>query len=211
MSRLFPERLTLTLAQGGIEALQAASLPKSRVTVVLSNQFVRYAIVPWSDALAGAAEETAYVRHHFVRIHGERAKAWSFRASPAAAGAPRLCSAIDANLLSALKASFENSKAKLVSVQPRLMSAFNRWRGAVPAAGAWLVLVEPQRACIGLHARGSWQAVHNGRMSVPGEWLPLLERERHRIGGEVPDRVLLHSAQPVAAEAPGWKLQRLAA
>jgi hypothetical protein len=230
VSRLFPEPRAITLSptevtlgakkvacapgpaaepwQGALQALAALELPRGRARVILSNHFVRYALVPWSEALSGDAEETAYVRHHFTRIHGERAKAWLFRASPASAGAARLCSAIDANLLEQLKACFRRKKAsRLVSVQPSLMAAFNRWRGAVPAAGAWLVLVEPERACVSLHAKGRWQAVHNAR----GEWLALLERERHRLGGEVPQLVLLHSQLPVPAEAPGWKVQRLAA
>jgi hypothetical protein len=225
---LFPERLVVSLSptqvcvgekaipcdpgfaaepwQGAIRVLQNLDLPYAKATVILSNHFVRYALVPWSEALVGEAEEAAYVRHHFMRIHGERAKAWSFRATPAPSGAPRLCSAIDTNLLSALKESFSKKK-KLVSVQPYLMAAFNRWRGAVPATGAWLALVEPERACVGLHAKGRWQSVQNAR----GEWLALLERERHRIAGEVPRLVLLHSEHAVAGEAPGWQLQRLAA
>jgi hypothetical protein len=230
VSRLFPERLQIGLApaavtvpgreaigcdpgfgaqpwEGAIRALKSLELPRARVTVVLSNHLVRYALVPWSEALADEAEETAYVRHHFVRIHGERAKSWVFRASPAPSGAPRLCSAIDTNLVEELKTCFAKSKARLVSVQPYLMAAFNRWRGAIPAAGAWLALVEPDRACIGLHARGRWQSVQNAR----GEWLALLERERHRLAGAVPDIVLLHSEHAVAGEAPGWKLERLAA
>ena len=209
MSRLFPEPRVITLAPatGGIEALKASGLPKGRVSVVLSNHFVRYALVPWSAALSGAAEETAYVRHYFVRVYGDRAKAWSFRASPAPSGMPRLCSAVDTILLEELKRIFSKSKAKLVSVQPELMSTFNRWRGKVPATGAWLVMADAERACIGLHAKGNWQAVNNAR----GEWLPLLERERHRIGGALPDVVLLHSDQALRVDAAGWKVQQLAA
>jgi hypothetical protein len=209
LPKLFPEPRVIALAPGagGVGALAANDLPKGRVTVVLSNHFVRYALVPWSTALSGATEEMAYVRHHFVRIYGERAKAWSFRASPAPSGRPRLCSAVDTALLDEIKRAFAKSKAKLVSIQPRLMATFNRWRGAVPAAGAWLVMVEQDRACIGLHAGGNWQAVQNAR----GEWPALLERERHRIGGELPELVLLHGAPAAAAQAPGWKLRELAA
>ena len=224
MSRLFPDRLRITLApaqialgektvpcdpalgsepwQGALQALQTLQLPRAKVGVVLSNAFVRYALVPWSDALSGEAEEAAYVRHHFLRVHGERAKGWSFRASPAPAGAARLCSAIDSALLDGLKKSVK----KLVSVQPALMAAFNRCRGEIPAAGAWLALVEPERACIGLHAKGGWQAVQNAR----GEWLAILERERHRLAGDAPEVVLVHGVDSIP-ETPGWKLQRLAA
>jgi hypothetical protein len=220
VSLLFPERLEITLSPaevtvGGksiacdepLAVLQELELPRAAVTVILSNHYVRYALVPWSDALAGEAEEIAYVRHHFARIHGERAKGWSFRATPAPAGAPRLCSAIDTALLEEIKRSFKKKRARLASVQPALMAVFNRARSVVPSGGAWIALVEPDRACVALHAKGRWQSIHNGR----GEWLATLDRERHRPAGEVPDVVLLHSRGKVAADAPGWKVERLAA
>ena len=228
MSRLFPEPLVVTLSpglvtvgkraiacdpafgaepwQGAVNALKAQSLRAADTTVVLSNHFVRYALVPWSDALAGEAEEEAYLRHHFARIHGERAKSWLLRSSEEPAGAPRLCSAIDRQLLEALKACFPRSgKTRLVSVQPRLMAVFNRWRGAIPRSGAWLMLVEADRACAALHAKGRWQSVQNAR----GEWRAVLERERHRAAGTVPDLVLLHADPALPADAPGWKVERL--
>jgi hypothetical protein len=202
---LFPKPVTLTLdSADGVQKLAATELGRARVTIVLGNPLVRYALVPWSDALSGQAEEEAYVRHHFVRIYGERAKGWSFRASP---GSPRLCSAIDAPLLVALRSAFAKSRARLVSVQPGLMWVFNRARRSVPASGAWIVRADGERVCVGLYAAGRWQAVQNTR----GEWLAVLERERHRIGGALPDLVLLDSSAPVANDAPGWKLERLAA
>ena len=209
MSRLFPEPSVITLspADGGVDALKAGDLPKGKASVVLSNHFVRYALVPWSTDISGTAEETAYVRHHFVRIYGERAKAWSFRASPAPSGTPRLCSAVDTALIEEIKSAFAKAKRKLVSVQPQLMASFNRWRGKVPSSGAWLVIVEPERACVALHAKGNWQAIQNAR----GDWLPILERERHRIGGELPNLVLLQGEDSAPAEAAGWNVQRLAA
>lgn len=181
MSRLFPERRTLLLspATGGVEALRAMEFERpSRVTLVLSNHFVRYALVPWSDALSGEAEEEAYVRHHFAKIHGERAKAWVFRWSGGAA------SAVDASLLSEITQTFSKKKAaRLVSVQPALMAAFNAVRGRIPAAGAWLVLTDAERACVALHARGRWLAVQNAR----GSWQEVLARERHRSAEDVPE------------------------
>jgi len=47
-------------------------------------------------------------------------------------------------------------------------------------------------------------------MGARGEWLPLLELERHRVAGDSPDVVMVHGAA-VPEEAPGWKMQRLAA
>ena len=227
MSRLFPERLFARLSpaeiavgekrypcdpafgsepwHGAIEALKGIAWPRSRVTVVLSNHFVRYALVPWSDAIASAAEEQAYLRHHFAKIHGERAKGWLLRASEAPKGAPRLASAVDSALVEAIRASFpKGGRAKLVSVQPALMYIFNRARPAVPNPGAWLVVAEPERACVALHAKGAFRAVQNAK----GEWRTLLDRERFRVPmeGALPDLVLLAGAEPPQADAH-WKFK----
>jgi len=191
--------------QGAVAALSEMKLPAGKATVVLSNHFVRYALVPWSDALSGEEEESAYVRHHFARIHGERARGWAMRAAEGPAGAPRLASAIDAQLLAAIKQLFSRgTKARLVSVQPYLMAVFNRWRGSIPSGGAWLVLIEADRACALLHDGRRWQSVHNAR----GSWLALIERERHRASAAVPELVLAHADRPVE-DVPGWQLRRL--
>lgn len=180
---------------GALAALQTLEL-RQRATVVLSNHFVRYALVPWSNGLDNAAEEEAYVRHHFAQIHGERAKAWALRWESAGAGA-RLASAIDRALLDELK----KALPRLVSVQPWLMAAINRWRGAIPKSGAWLALVEADRACIALHAGGRWRSVQNAR----GAWLDLLDRERHRVEGAAPGLALVAGARAPAAAA-SWQL-----
>lgn len=219
LTRLRPERLTLQLGpveliagekriacdpgygsepwQGALARLQALDLGRSRVTAELSNSFVRYALVPWNDALSTPAEEEAYVRHHFAKVHGERAKGWAVRASEAGAGAPRLASAVDKALIDALRKAFEGKKAKLVSVQPALMRRFNAARKAVPAAGAWFVLAEPERACIALHGGRHWRSVQNAK----GGWRAALERERHRVDGAAPSLVLLMGAEAPAGDA----------
>lgn len=184
---------------GAIAALAAcdASLP---ATVVLSNHLVRYAVVPWSDALEGDAEEEAFVRHHFARIHGERAADWALRWTEH--GPSRLASAIDRALLEALKVALP----RLRSVQPYLMAAINRSRGAIPRSGAWLALVEAERTCVALHAGGRWRSVQNAK----GAWLDLLDRERHRVDGEVPGLALVAGAEvPSDTPIPGWTVRAL--
>jgi hypothetical protein len=192
--------------QGALATLKAFEwTERCEVTAVLSNHFVRYVVVPWSDALSNAAEEEAYLRHHFAKIHGERAKSWTTRASEDGRGVPRLASAIDTALLEELKGAFpRNGKASLVSVQPELMEAINRWRDAIPREGAWLVLAEPERACLAMYKDGGWRSVQNAK----GDWLALLERERFRLH-EVPELVLLSGAA-APKESQGWQFRELA-
>lgn len=219
LTDLFPARLTLGLAPGaltfqgeaidcdparGVEPWQGAvarlrdiDLGKSRITIELSSHFVRYALVPWNDALATPAEEEVYVRHHFARIHGERAKGWAVRAGETAAGEPRLASAVDSALLASIKESFKGKRAKLVSIQPALMSRFNAARRTLPEDGAWLVIAEVERACVALHGGKTWRSVQNAK----GEWRAALERERHRVEGAVPALVLLAGAPLPSSDA----------
>jgi hypothetical protein len=190
VSLLWPERLTLALEplppqepqlwQGALEDFgrQIAALRKrTEVTVVLSNHFVRYAVLPEQDGAATPEEELALARFHLTRIHSERVKGWEVRVSE------RLACAIDAALLDGIKSCFsKNLESRLVSVQPRLMAAYNAARRRIPREGAWLVLAERGRTCLARVAAKGWASVHNGRETDVDE---LLERERSRASGEL--------------------------
>jgi len=205
--------------QGAAAALArlAGEIPKAsaRVTVVLSNHFARYVLVPWSEGLKKAEEETAFARYCFAKIHGERSKDWDLRLSPAHSGSARIASAVDAPLVQAVKAAF-SSKARLASIQPYLMSAFNRWRRQLAGARAWLLLVEPQRACLARLERGQWAAVRNSRGTFEGpeQWVGLLARELHLAGGDpTVEDVYVHAPdgwKSPSIKAEGWTFKNLA-
>jgi hypothetical protein len=170
---------------------QAWRAVRARVEVVLSNHFVRYAIVTAQSA-ADRDEELALARFQFNKIHGERAKGWEVRVSRGG-GAAQLACAVDAALLAELKACFAAGKARLVSAQPLLMSAFNRWRGRIPKQGAWLALGERDRVCLALLGPTGWRALHNsrGHAAAAQDWSELIERERHRSSGDALPRLVL--------------------
>ena len=188
----------------------------ARVTVTLSNHFARYALVPWSEGLARAQEEAAFARYCFARIHGERSKDWDLRLSPGASGAARIASAVDAPLVRAVRSAF-SGRAKLVSVQPYLMSAFNRARAQLAGARAWLLLVEPGRTCLARLEQGRWAAVRNARGDADGpqQWAALLDRERHLAGGDPSaEDVHVHGAKEwktSTAKVDGWTFRNLPA
>jgi hypothetical protein len=180
------KRREVRLPPDGLEAFEREKWTGD-VTVVLSDHFARYTIVQPQDG-ATAEEELALARFQFNKIHGERARGWEVRLSRAGAGA-RLACAIDASVLQRLKACFpKGGNARLVSVQPALMAAYNGARDRIPREGAWLLLVEAGRACLARLAAHGWASVHH---VAEGEWERLIERERSRAGGEsLPDLVL---------------------
>ena len=127
-------------------------------------------------------------------------------------GAPRLASAVDAGLIQAIRTCFpRDSKARLVSVRPYLMSAFNRWGGTMAKDGAWLLLVEPQRACLALVAAHKWAAVQTsrGEFPAPEDWAALLDRQQLRADiASTPHTVFVHAPagwKSIGNEARGWK------
>jgi hypothetical protein len=187
---LWRKRRELRLAPDGLEVFEKA-IPREKldVTVVLSNHFARYTIVPPQQD-ATAEEELALARFQFAKIHGERARGWEVRLSRAGGGA-RLACAIDASLLARLKACFpKGGKARLASVQPALMAVYNAARKRIPREGAWLLLTESGRSCLAHVAPQGWGSVHNG---PEADWERQIERERSRsAGAPLPSLVLKH-------------------
>lgn len=197
-------------------AIAALGKDRLRATVVLSNRFVRYAIVPFDTAISGPEEELALARFHFSRIHGERAKRWDLRVSDGPPGAARLASALDAGLAAAIRGCFPStSGTKLVSVQPYLMAAYNRWRDAIAREDAWLVLPEADGACLAYATRTGWLSARSVKFEKFCNTLltESLQREQLRIAATpraalvAPHAVPVHGVPPPAPA--GWKLSRL--
>ncbi len=192
-----PWQATLTTLAG---ALAEFSSRPGDVEIILSNHFVRYALVPDSEQINSAAEEQALVRHHFTRLYGGSAENWVLRLSdPGVDAGPRLASAVDAGLLEGLGALFRPGKLTLCSIQPNLMAAFNDLRPRL-ASDAWFALIEPGRLCLARFEHNQWRALKT--IKIGDVWLPdlltLLDRERLLAGIDAST-----SSAPVYVYAPG--------
>lgn len=151
----------------------------ANVRIVLSNHWVRYALVPWSPALTHDAERLDHARHVFQSLFGDAALEWAVTLSAIAPGAHPIGAALDSALQSALAGVVERARLRLISLQPHLVTAYNCWRPALPADDAWFVCVE-EEALAAVHLRGgAWQRVYNMR-SGP-DWPTELKRLR-RLG-----------------------------
>jgi len=188
--------------RAALQALEAV-LPgfasdKAAATVILSNHFLRYALVPWRAELANAEEDLSFTRHCFVKVYGKAAQQWELRLSQEAPEMPRLASAVDAELLDGLRAVFDGAGIPLRSVQPHLMAAFNGFRGRLQQHSAWFALLEPGNLCLALLSHGRWSRVRSLRIDRAWrEQLPLiLEREAVLADDPaVPHQVYVWSAE----------------
>lgn len=199
--------------QGVSESLKSEAVD---VTVIVSNHFVRFALVPWSDELRDTEDELAMARYCFTKIYGERANGWAVRLSEDAPGAARLASAVDKELVDAIVGCFKpGGRVRLVSIQPYLMAAFNTWRSKIAAGEAWFLLLEPGRACLALIRDGKWVAIRNTKADIADvqSLLDLLERERNvteTTSGS--GNVLVYCAENPRIDLPrtnGWSFTNL--
>jgi hypothetical protein len=198
-----------------IQTLEAelARLSPASARVILSNQFVHYAMVGWNEALSNDREAAALARHSFVQLYGPSADVWELRTNQDTPGAELMASGIDPRLLETLRTAFTRNKVKLVSVQPALMAAYNNSKKALRGQDAWFVQYEEGCLCLALLQQGHCRSVRTLR--VGEEWsmeLPvILARESYLTELDV-------STQQIYLWAPesgsltvsgGWQLNRL--
>jgi hypothetical protein len=168
----------------------------ANATVVISNHFVRYALIPASDQLKNDREIEAYCRHRLHAMFGEQANQWNLRWSPADHRGPLVVSAIENGGLREIQAVFSSRALRLRSIQPYLMTAFNAHYKAMAGRSCWFVVYEPGRLAICLFHNGQWKAVANRKAddSWQGRLPSMLDHESQLIAlDEECHEVLVHA------------------
>lgn len=168
--------------------LRLTNAQKPKVTLVLSNHFVRYALLPWNAVLKTNDEWLALARHRFLSMHGNAANDWEVRVSAAGPQEPRIAGAVEQRLLDAVQTRVTGSGGNLISVQPYLMAAFNGIRAVISNQSCWLVIEERGRLTLALILDGVWRLIRS--QHVEANWhtaLPeMLERENAILALEQP-------------------------
>jgi hypothetical protein len=166
-------------------------------SVVLADQFVRYALLPYSEAVKNPAQWQALARHRFSALHGAIAAGWDVKVTQTSPMGARLACAVDRELIEKLASVFVASNVRLVAVQPFLVAAFNRIRQQVGNGSCWIVVEEPGRLTLALIQRGAWVAIRSRRSD--DRWrmvLPeILERESAFLGLDRPCTRVIVCAQ----------------
>ena len=184
------------------------------VIVVLSNHFVHYALVPWSNLVSSDEEQLAHARHCFQVAYGVASTTWELRLNQSSVGAAQLASAVDGQLLMSCNEVVKRHGLRLTSVQPYLMSAFNRFKHQIKRTDVWLALVEPGSICFAHLHEGVWTRIRTARLR--NEWedfVRFIVREDFMGDGELQEeeQVLyvyaphLGSVQTIS----GWEIHEL--
>jgi hypothetical protein len=194
-------------ALGALPRILKDEVPRAAgASILLSGHFVRHLVLGANDSLSCREEWREYASHQFERIHGARARDWNVQVAESLAAHPRLASAIDKALIEAALAAFEGSRARLESIQPYLVAAFNRALPAMHGPSSWFALQEPGRLQLGFVRDGVWQSIRSRQ--VNGRWheeLPeLVERESALLAAsDSCGEVLVYSLGPEEPAATG--------
>lgn len=138
------------------------------VRVVLSNHFLRYAIVKVDQSLKSEVEKIAFVKHRFSQLYGEDAHSWELRLDQVSPGAPFFASAIDEPFLLGIRDVCARSNVKLQSVQPSLMKAYNQCHAEFKDKNAWFIQFEHGSLCLILLQDGQPRSVR--LVKVGDDW-----------------------------------------
>lgn len=184
-------------------------------TVILSNHFVRYLLLPYDAQLKDEADVAAYARHRFEEIYGDVARRWMVRLTKTGSAAPVVASAIDGELVSATQEIFRAAHINLCSLQPYLMAAYNQFRKKLDKRECWFVTHEAGRLNLCLFRKNAWSAVASRR--VGQEWLrelpAMLDREHCLASEAMPCADVLTYATEYPAGEPfaldRYRLERL--
>jgi hypothetical protein len=144
------------------------------VRVVLADWWARYAIVPWVAELATADERLVHARQLLASAYGDAVQSWEVHVSDAPPTAPRVACTMPTELTESVRALCVKHGAKLVSLQPQLIVAYDTWRYKLPPAGAWFVSVGEGTLAAARVAEQSWDRVHSVRIGP--DWTRELKR-----------------------------------
>lgn len=205
---------TLPAWRGALEHLEETiagiASAKADVEIVLSNHFVRYAVIPWSSEVTGGTEVQALTRISFEEVYGDLAADWELRLSDAGYGKSRLACAVDHELIQAVTDAVEKTSLRLVSIQPFLMAAFNHCQKLIPDDEYLLMLDEPGKLCLARVRDRQWSQIRLHSVGNLVDELPgLLNREVLLNGSDKPAKEYLFSLEHIQDNLPVTDMQSL--
>jgi hypothetical protein len=107
--------------------LESLGLPQNtQLSLTLASDLVRYTILPGHEIAMSSNEKIGYAQASFREIYGAAADGWKISIDDTAPTQPSLASAIDMDMYEAIAELEHKYKLKLKSVQPYLMTAFNK-------------------------------------------------------------------------------------
>lgn len=196
------EACPVPTAQAAADALRGllarTDSGRAELTLLLSNHFMHYVLVPWRAQVAQPAELQAFASVCLDETFGSESGSREVRVARERAPSARVAAAVDNTLLKALRSAVAGSRLRLTSIQPYLPAAFDHLRAHFGARDFLFLLAEPARSCLLLAKDGCWRSLRNiAAVARPHELAHLIEREAQLAG------LADEGMPPVFVHAPG--------
>lgn len=198
-------------AQNVADALRAAlgSAPtRADASIVVSNHYVRFALVPDAARLRNDTERELAARHTLQFVYGDTSAQWRIAVDRAGGKGPAIAAGIDSALVDAIVSTLKAAGLRPATLKPLFASALNASRRALGNGPAWFGVVEPGRLALAYVENGAWQSlrVHRLRRGLTEELPVLLEQDRLTglVRGAVDGnaRIVIASNDAVTVELP---------
>jgi len=134
--------------------------------VVADHSWARYSIIPWPATRLDAAGRLTHARYVLGDTWGDAVADWTVTLADTPPGHPCVACAMPAALRTMLEATLAPARLALVSLQPRLIVAFNAWRHRLPADDTWFVSLDDGLLSAVHLSKGAWDRVHMARLSL---------------------------------------------
>ena len=203
---------------GLLEGLLSKARRGLPLSIVISNHYTRYRLVPAPPLSMPSEGVQALMLHCFRETYGDVADGWHIRANPMPDRGDVVACAVDRALMEGLKAAAVKSGLRLTSAQPYFMNGFNVACRSIAGAPACFVQAEPGRIMLGTMRDKSWLGLR--ALAATPRWqeeLPAhIEREILLAGWEnLSPAVFLHAPEVTdkitKQDKQRWQLQRVSA
>lgn len=182
-----PDNAVLTVLEQVLAQYRRQHL---HAVVVLSNQYVRWLVLPWQAQLVSKADRTAYCQHVLQRHFGEPMHDWQVAAPVAAYHAPSLVNALPSALSARLQAMFAEYQLPLGAIYPAWMLSANQGLAAMRQRQlrpeGWIVCRETQALTVACLQQGHWQSIRY--LPVGQQWRQTLQQALLREQVLYPER-----------------------
>ena len=125
-------------------------LAQQKLRLVLSNAFVRFAILNWQNEVFNRQDWLGLAQHTFRQEYGNSADNWVVRVSFGTFGEPVIASAIDQALYDALIESGKQIGFRWQAIEPLAMRLLGQ------SQTGWLVIAEPEHLLLCQKTQGQF-------------------------------------------------------
>lgn len=152
---------------------------KAALKVVLSNQLIRYKVLPAFPPMTSADEALEMAKQSLFDVFGDLVEQWRIVVNPLPHGDSVMVCAVDEALLVAIEGCVASENIKLTSVQPYLMAGFNALHTHIHSAYACFLQVEAGRITLAMLADKSWLNVSSqlAQPNIEEQIVGLMKRE----------------------------------